>query len=208
METDGERLSAEAAQLEDQLAFLDDEQANLLHTCAQVEQQVAAETKKAKHNEIKIQELIRQRDTLRVQLEKGLSDLDELRRAILDLRNAIADKDMRIAELNDHVNRLADELDAAQAENEHLVDELQRQKDLYNEQLAKNTALYDQINHIEKELAAVNAEIGKLTSELAYLEERYARATDRNRELVEIIEQLKIAIHELSIQIQTVKFLI
>jgi predicted nuclease with TOPRIM domain len=89
-----------------------------------------------------------------------------------------------------------------------LVDQLQRQKDLYNEQLSKNTELYDLINNLEKELAAINANISKLQADLAYLEEKYNRATGLNGELVAIIEELKIAIFELTNHSRMVKFIL
>lgn len=72
--------------------------------------------------------------------------------------------------------------------------------------MAKNTELYDLINNLEKELGAINADIGKLQADLSYLEEKYERATGLNGELVAIIEELKIAITELTDSSRIVSF--
>lgn len=71
--------------------------------------------------------------------------------------------------------------------------------------MARNTELYDQINLLEKELASLNAQLGKLHADLAFLEEKYDRATVLNGELVTIIEELKIAITELTNQSRLVR---
>lgn len=113
---------------------------------------------------------------------------------------AIADKEARIAELEREAHDLEGRLQDAEQDNVNLVKDLQRQKDLYNDQLSKNTVLYEEINNLEKDLAAVNSEIDKLNSELGFLEDRYNKATTVNGELVTVIEELKEAIDQLADQ--------
>jgi hypothetical protein len=57
------------------------------------------ETKRARNNEIRLHELHRQRESLIMLLEKGLAELENLRAAIMDMRNSIMERERRIDQL-------------------------------------------------------------------------------------------------------------
>lgn len=126
MEGDGERLNSELQKTQEKLNFLEEEQERLLNECAQLEDQLAHESGLSRNHNVRLNDLIRQRDSLVAILEKGLADLDSLRRAIADITQQCLEKENHIRGLEQDIQAVENELGAAEAQNQSLVEELQR----------------------------------------------------------------------------------
>lgn len=199
-QTEGDRLDNEAHKLEDRIKGLDQDQGKLLNECAKVEDQLINEEKRYRQMDQKLTDLLRHKDSLIVTLDKGMSDLSSLKKAIMELRNEIIEKENRVADLKIEIQKIEDEYADVDEDNARLLDELNNLKDGYNEQIDKNSRLYENVTGAEKDLGSLNAEMNRLRSDIAYMEEKFSRSNTLNADLVAILEELKRAIEELTHQ--------
>lgn len=200
LEDESEKLYQDMKVAEDESKYLEGVQTRLMRQCGNTEDEFTAAKAKGR-------DLAKRLDTAKLMKRSNEEELSVSNVENADLRRERADTmkmaDSREAELNELKLRARDlekELNDCELKSEEQIRDLQRQKNLYSEQVAKSSNLYDELNHLEGDVNGIKADIEANRSSLQMYEEKKTSAYLLNKDLLSIIDELKRAIEELTVQ--------
>jgi len=172
LEDDSNKLHSDMKVLEDDNKYLEGVQRRLMSQVGGLEDEFAS--KKSKQRDIikRLENLKRMKKTYEDELTVNMNDNSDLRR---DRTDTIKGSDMREIDLNDlrmKAREFEKDLSECEFKSEEQIRELQNQKNIYNEQVTKTSALYDELNQLEHETHLVKADLEGATSSFHSYEDK------------------------------------